>query len=99
MTYNQKRTHVLIAFLFGDVQFTSDTVADYTSQQKELLAEAEPFRNCTIKSIRRLQNDCYKVTTEEAVLFTNLGEQAKKISFKGHIETLEAYCTKIIHLD
>ena len=99
LTYDQKRTHVLIASLFGDVQFTSDTVSDYTSQQKEILAEAKPFRNCTIQSIRRLQNDCYNVNTEEAALYINLGEQAKKISFKGHIETLEAYCTKIFYLD
>ena len=99
LTYDQKRTHVLIASLFGDVQFTSDTVSDYKSQQKEILTEAESLKKCAIKSIRRLQNDCYKVGTEDIALYVNLGGQAKKISFKGHIFSLEAYCTKIFHLD
>lgn len=99
LNHEQKRTHVFVANLFGDVQFTSDTVAKYDGEQKKLLEETEPFKNATIQNVKRLQNDCYRVITDIATLFINLDDHTKKISFKGNLSTLEAYKTNVYYIN
>lgn len=99
LSFDQKRTHLIIASLFGDVQFTSDTTALYTEEQRSVLNEARALKNSRVLRLNRLSNDCYRVHTEAAILFINLNDASKKISFKGNLFTLEAYATKIIYTD
>jgi alpha-galactosidase len=95
----QKRTHVILAYLFGDVQFSSDTVALYTKETLDVLKEAKYFQDAKITHLKRLRNDCYRVQTESHTIFINLNDKSKKISFKGQLIPLEAYDTRIFEFN
>lgn len=89
---NQKKSLLFVNKLMGAVHFSSDDPSEYSDEASSILEISKQLEAQEPKRIIRLSNDAYRLETKcGKIHFVNLSEKAKKISFKGHLKTLEAY--------
>lgn len=67
--------------MFGDLIFTSDDLASYTTWQKELFTETMNANKCDVTDIKLIQTDVYHIHLKDNTqYYVNLQTRAKKIN-------------------